>query len=561
MTMIKEALSAFRAIVGEEFARDDLATLSNYCWNSGVGAVPGPRFKAWPAAIVMPDSTEQVAGIVKVCVKFGLNYRAVSTGNGAMYVNQKPGGIVIDLARMNRIVKIDPINQMAVIEPYATAGRLQAAAMRHGLTCHIIGAGPGHSPLASATSMLGIGVTGASTGQNARNMLALEWVTPQGEIVRIGSDGADNWFSEEGPGIGFRGMVRGYVGAHGALGVFTRIGYKLYPWTGETKLKKSGIFPQTGWPIGEKFRFYAPLWDTAEQHTAATFRLNQAGVCFAMLRMPPSDIALVLTRDTIDHAQAYRAGTLPEIARSETRFCWQILTMGHSAAQVAFQEKTIRHIVSTTGGRFLDVAQEHAEILARGLVTSQYVARVSRIPVAATSYGVAESWNLWPAAMRSAEALVDASSKAGESSTEGTEGHWAWPTESRQLWTESVLASSPDEKGYAATLSAFMRSIDEMQKTKMGVAAFIAGPVADLFGQRYSGANTWMRQIKRRFDPGNHADDTFYIPAKQSLVSKLWPVISPILFSRIGEKLLLGALRGAAKVTFRGKPVPPGRAR
>ncbi|MBB6253276.1 FAD-binding oxidoreductase [Nitrospirillum iridis] len=560
MSTINEALGAFRAIVGQEFARADVATLSNYCWNGGVGAVPGPKFKAWPAAVVMPQSTEEVAAVVKACVRFGLNYRAVSTGNGAMYVNQKPGGIVIDLARMNRIVKIDPLNQMAVIEPYATAGRLQAAAMRHGLTCHIIGAGPGHSPLASATSMLGIGITGASTGQNARNLLALEWVTPEGEIVRIGSDGADNWFSEEGPGIGFRGMVRGYVGAHGALGVFTRIGYKLYPWTGGPKLQKTGVFPQTGWPIGENFRFYAPVWDTAEQQAAATFRLNQAGVCFAMLRMPPAHVALSLSRDTIDHAQAHRTGTLPEIACGETRFCWQILTMGHSTAQVAFQEKTVRHIVSATGGRFLEVAPEHAEILARGLVTSQYVARVSRIAVAATSYGVAESWNLWPEAVRAAETLVAASRKAGEACTEGTEGHWAWPTESRQLWTESVLSSSPDEKGYAATLSAFIRSIHEMQKNKMGVAAFIAGPVVDLFGQRYSRANSWMRRIKVRFDPGNHADDTFYIPSKQSIVSKLWPVISKILFTRFGEKLLAGAMRGAAKATFQGKSARPGGA-
>ena len=185
MKISNEALGALQQVVGAEQIATDSATLASYCWNGGVGALPGPKLKFWPAAVVLPSSTEEVAGIVRACNTHGLKFRPLGSGNGAMYVPQQHGAVIIDLVRMDKIEKIDRKNQMAIIQPYATAGRLMAAAMREGLTCHVVGAGPGHSPLASATSMMGVGSTGAFTGTNARNMLALEWVTPDGECCAV----------------------------------------------------------------------------------------------------------------------------------------------------------------------------------------------------------------------------------------------------------------------------------------------------------------------------------------------------------------------------------------
>lgn len=246
MKISTEAQQALEAAVGAEYVATDLATLASYCWNGGVAAEPAPRLNNWPSVVVLPASTEEVARVVRACNEHGLKYRPLSSGNGAMYISKQAGTVMIDLMRMDKIEKIDRKNQMAVIQPYATAGRLMAAAMKQGMTCHVVGAGPGHSPLASATSFLGVGVSGAFTGVNSRNILSLEWVTPEGEIVRIGTTGEEDWFSEEGPGIGFRGMIRGYLGAMGGLGVFTRIGYKLYPWAGDKVMQTTGVFPQDG---------------------------------------------------------------------------------------------------------------------------------------------------------------------------------------------------------------------------------------------------------------------------------------------------------------------------
>ncbi len=537
MSIETAALKALQAAVGVENVRTDPATLSCYAWNSGM--MPGPKFTFFPAAIVLPKSTEEVAAIVRACNANGLKFRPLSTGNGTFYLSHQPNVVVLDLVRMDRILKIDRANQMAVIQPYATAGRLMAEAMKVGLTCHVIGAGPGHSPLASATSMLGIGITGSSTGHNARNILALEWVTVDGEIVRIGTTGED-WFSEEGPGIGFRGMIRGYFGAHGALGIFTCIGYKLYPWAGARKLERTGVFPQDGMPLSENMRFFAPVWPSSEQVRDAVMRLNHSGQMFAVLRMPPANIGFVLTRSNNEYRDRRLNGTLPEIARDESRHGLQVLTIGHSPAQVAHQEKLVRLIVEETGGRMLALEREHAEMLVRGLVTSQYVGR-ARTNNGATSYGIADSWHLWPKAVESAEQLVKEDLASGDVFTEDAESHWAWPTENRQLWTEHVVAVRKSPRGGAIALVAFLRHVYLMQKQRLGIASFIAGPMIDMFG-RTMHAGLWMRRIKRTLDPQAHADASMYISPKESAAMRVFPYVKGLLFSRAFKPVLLGMM-------------------
>ena len=548
MKISNQALSDLQSVVGERNVATDLATLASYAWNGGVGSLPGPKLKFWPSAVVLPGSTEEVAAIVRTCNKHGLKFRPLSSGNGCMYLPQQQGAVILDLVRMDKIEKIDRNNQMAVIQPYATAGRLMSAAMKVGLTCHVVGAGPGHSPLASASSMLGVGSSGAFTGTNARNILALEWVTPEGEIVRIGSTGDDNWFSEEGPGIGFRGMIRGYMGAHGGLGIFTRIGYKLYPWAGDREMETTGTFPQSGMKIPEHVRFYAPVWDSPEQVRDAAKRLSKSGQLFAFLRLSPVAYGLILTSSNNEYVRQRNEGSVAEIAKEENRHGAQIMTQAHSPAQLAYQEKLVRKIVDETGGRFLDVEQQDKEMLVRGLVTSQYVGRVSRQGGGgATSFGISDSWNLWPSAVEIAEELVEKDRKTNLVCNAEPESHWAWVHENRQLWTEHVIMP-PHEKpeGTGVAVGTFMQHLHRMDIRHMGIRAFIGGPIVDLF-QTKSKEGDWMRRIKNSLDPNWNADASFYITPKPMPGAKILPFIRRIIFSRPLNPILRSALKGASK--------------
>ena len=76
---------------------------------------------------------------------------------------------------MNKIRKIDAKNMYTIVEPYVTGAQLQAELVKLDLNCHMPGAGPMVSPLASSTSMCGPGFTSESTGFSGRNVLGTEW--------------------------------------------------------------------------------------------------------------------------------------------------------------------------------------------------------------------------------------------------------------------------------------------------------------------------------------------------------------------------------------------------
>jgi hypothetical protein len=102
-------------------------------------------------------------------------------------------------------------------------------------------------------------------GHNSDNLLGFEWVTPEGEVLKIGSlNSTGKWFCSEGPGPSVRGMNRGVMGSRGGLGVYTKCAIKLSPWTGPAKMDVQGTIPAYRLPIPENHRVYTiavSTWD------------------------------------------------------------------------------------------------------------------------------------------------------------------------------------------------------------------------------------------------------------------------------------------------------------
>jgi glycolate oxidase len=213
--------------VGADNVSTDPGVLDGYAFQSFGNISDNVPWIHRPVAVVLPSTVEEVQAVIKACGRHNLQFKAFSTGWGAHGGPGSDGVVQIDLRRMNRILDIDEKNMMAVVEPYVICAQVQAEALKRGLNLHIIGAGCGTSPLASCTSMDGTGWTGLSTGYNSRNVLGVEWVLPDGEVLRLGSPGNGlGWFCGDGPGPSLRGIMRGLFGARSALGVFTKCAIK-----------------------------------------------------------------------------------------------------------------------------------------------------------------------------------------------------------------------------------------------------------------------------------------------------------------------------------------------
>ena len=175
MSLSREQYRIFEDIVGPDHLSDDPILLDTYRLPLTSPALHmGPVFGVYTpraAAVLLPGSTEEVQQIVKNCNRYKIKYKASSTFWAAMGFPSDEDVIQLDMRRMDRILEIDEKNMFATIEPHVIGAALQAEAMKLGLNTHMIGAGAGCSPLASATSYLGPGPDSIFMGTSPENML------------------------------------------------------------------------------------------------------------------------------------------------------------------------------------------------------------------------------------------------------------------------------------------------------------------------------------------------------------------------------------------------------
>jgi glycolate oxidase len=173
------------------------------------------NFRVVPDAVVLPRTAEQVQAVVRVCARDQVPFvsRGAGTGlsGGALPAS---GGIVISLARMNRILSVDLKNRQVVVEP----GVINAH-----VTQRVAPQGYFYAPDPSSQSVCTIGGNVAENSGGAHclkygftttHVLALDVVLPSGELVQLGSATADA------PGYDLAGV---FVGSEGTLGVATKI--------------------------------------------------------------------------------------------------------------------------------------------------------------------------------------------------------------------------------------------------------------------------------------------------------------------------------------------------
>ena len=348
-----EAYKALEEAVGPEYASREPAVMDGYSWQSHMNVDPDtwvPR----PEAVVLPGSTEEVQGVVRACNKHGLKFKALCIGWGPFAGPGKEGVIQVDLRRMDRILEIDEKNMIAVVEPFVIAGALQAEAMKVGLNTHIIGAGPGHSPLAAATSMFGTGWDGIYMSNSFRNLLGVEWVLPSGEVLRLGTPGSGSgWFCGDGPGPSLRGIMRGWLGTCGGLGIFTKCALKLFNWPGPPKPEIEGTLLDVRTEEMSNFGTYMCVFPDREKYTEAVYKVGEAEIGYIHHKTSNPLLLGLITPHFLRRLSGKPALREAFLA---LRHQFTLILAGGTERELEYQKRTLAAIVSDQQGVLLDFA-------------------------------------------------------------------------------------------------------------------------------------------------------------------------------------------------------------
>ncbi|MBL8840603.1 MAG: FAD-binding protein [Planctomycetes bacterium] len=179
------------------------------------------HFRQQPRAVVLPGTTEEVAEVVRWCVATGTPFvpRGAGTGlsGGALPCAT---GIVIELARLNRILEVRPRDRLAKVECGVINAELSTAVRPLGL--HYA-----PDPSSQTACTLGGNVAENSGGPHTMkygtttdHIVGLRVVLPDGTITELGGPLHDL------PGLD---LVGTFVGSEGTFGIATELWVRLTP--------------------------------------------------------------------------------------------------------------------------------------------------------------------------------------------------------------------------------------------------------------------------------------------------------------------------------------------
>ncbi len=174
-----------------------------------------------PLAVALPETVEQVQAVLRLCSEMQVPVVARGAGTG-LSGGALPlaDGVLLSLAKFNRLIDIDPDNRTARVEPGVRNLAISEAAAPHGLY---------YAPDPSSQIACTIGGNVAENsggvhclkyGLTVHNILKLKLVTIDGELFEVGSEALDS------PGLDLLALM---TGSEGMLAVIVEVTVKLLP--------------------------------------------------------------------------------------------------------------------------------------------------------------------------------------------------------------------------------------------------------------------------------------------------------------------------------------------
>jgi glycolate oxidase len=369
MALSKEAYEAFQAVVGPDWVSDDPAVCEADRPQSGFRSSDPNRPKdgnavqlSRPVCSVMPETTEDVQGIIKACNRYGLPFVASSSYNSNPPGFNRQDVVYLDLKRMRKL-EIDEDNLFAVVEPGVASAALQAETFKRNKLMSFMPLSGGEcSVLANALYMGEAAMSYRLGDRGYRRVLGVEWVTPDGEILNLGSTSmaTEDYFWGEGPGPDLRGLLisSGY-GSPARKGVVTKIGVRLFPFISE-KLVPTGIAPMTSLKLpANRFKWYNCVFPTTKAAIDAMYEMGKCEICLLAMTVPPWFFSMAKARATgagkLSGAAAFwddwNNVTGPAARSDPERTTCRMLLYGiGSDKRLAYEEEVLKDICAEFGG-------------------------------------------------------------------------------------------------------------------------------------------------------------------------------------------------------------------
>ncbi|GGO84858.1 glycolate oxidase subunit GlcD [Marinobacterium nitratireducens] len=217
----------FRRFIDPEYVISDDETLRPYeC--DGLS-----MYCEMPMLVVLPETVEQVQEVLRICHREQVPVVARGAGTG-LCAGAMPHaeGVVLSLAKFNRILEIDPLARSARVQPGVRNLAISEEAAAFGLYY-----GPDPSSQIACTIGGNVaensgGVHCLKYGLTVHNILGVEMVTVEGERVQIGGEGLDS------AGMDLLALM---TGSEGLLGIVTEVRVKLLPTPERARVVMAGF--------------------------------------------------------------------------------------------------------------------------------------------------------------------------------------------------------------------------------------------------------------------------------------------------------------------------------
>ncbi len=278
-------------------------------------------YRSRPAAAVIPETQDEIIETVRLCqqhhVPFVARGSGTSLSGGSLPIKD---GLLIALNRLNHILRVDPQEKIAVVEPGVINLEVSKAVAKYGL---YYAPDPSSQQVCTIGGNIAFNSGGAHClkyGMTSNHVLAIKAVLPDGELIQLGSESMEN------VGPDWVGL---FVGAEGLFGVALEITLRLL------------VKP-------ERYRTVLAAYQSLEAAGDAVGRVVASGLLPGAME--------IMDRLAIQAAEAAVHANYPKNAAALL-----IVELDGEAQQVEEEFKRLKELIDATGAYEVRVAQDEAD--------------------------------------------------------------------------------------------------------------------------------------------------------------------------------------------------------